>query len=85
MQVISIQNKESMNTVTLSPSTYKSAAAYARKRHISIDTLAEEAILKMLVLHIAEPPKPRDYFSLSELRGIIAPDDTGKNSQGDCG
>lgn len=69
-----------MNTVVLSPSAYQSATHFARKHRMSVDKFVEEAVLNVIV-HYKDSQQERDYLTLSELRGIIAPDTTGKSDK----
>lgn len=59
-----------MNTVTLSPNTYKSVERYARLHNVSVERFVEDTLLAVIVRAPKEAVQ-RDYYNLSELRGII--------------
>lgn len=69
-----------MNTVTLSPSTYAAAALYAKKMNVSVDQFVEQTIINATD-SVSEPEQKRDYFTLSELKGIVSPDPSGKSDK----
>lgn len=57
-----------MNTITIDSDTYKAAEAYARRRNVSIETLVEQLLGK--VVAIPERKVERKYYISPKIESL---------------